>query len=240
MTTCHVTTLIPISAIEAGRYRTRMFGNPVVDDLAEDIAKHGLLQPIGVVADGEKYHIVFGDRRFTAVKKLNWTEIPAQILPDAKDAMLLAVTENLQRQDLNPVEEARAFRRVLETAGMTQVELAKAIGRSEGYVSNKLRLEKLPRGVAVLCTMSKNPYTEGHLRQLLRLEAIVPKRFGDGIPDGHEFYYEPMFRLGENGNGVVDMVTYWQDKIAWSNLDSTVKELKEAIDLFASGEYFSS
>lgn len=227
MEPCHVT--IPVAAIKAGRYRTRM-GLPNVDDLAADIKKHGLLQPIGVVADGSEYHVVYGDRRLAAVQKLGWTEIPARVLGDPKNAMLLAITENLQRRDLNPVEEARAFRRVIDT-GMTGAALARAIGKSEGYVSNKLRLEKLPRGAACLCDLSC-AYTEGHLRQLLRLEAIVNDVFDNKIPEGHE-YLEAMFDLGkqDNSNGVVDMITYYQDKVAWSHTSSTVRELKEAIDL---------
>lgn len=226
---------IPVALIDAGQYRVRIHIPPNVDDLADSIRQFGLLEPIGVVADGPRYQLIYGERRLIAIKKLGWTAVPAKVLANPKNAIIITLTENIQREQLNLLEEARAYRRMLET-GMTQAKLGKLIGKTQSYIAQKLRLEKLPYSVFVLVDLGY--YTEGHLRQLLRLEKIV-KDCGRSEPNPDiACIYEAMFeqtRLaiaeGRPNSGVINMTTHYQDKMAWHHAEVTVRELKELIDM---------
>ncbi len=228
---------IPVELIDAGRYRIRMHtpGGSNVDRLAESIRQVGLLEAIGVLRDGFRYHLLYGERRLAAIKSLNLAHVHAKIFTKVDDAVVIALTENIQREQLNPLEEARTYQRLLDN-GITQGHLGKIIGKTQSYISHKLRLQKLPHSCAVLVS-PLGWYTEAHLRQLLRLEKIVKDAGRSDPPDRLDSIYNAMFEAtraaiaeGRPNNGVINMTTYYQDKIAWHNTKVTVLELKLRID----------
>jgi len=165
---------LKIYEIEPNRNQPRKtFDATALEELASSIATHGIIQPIIVrkKANGF-YEIVAGERRWRAAKMAGLTEVPVIIreLSD-EDTALLAVVENLQREDLNPVEEARGYRSLIETFGLTQEEAAAKVGKSRANVTNILRLLKLPDGVLSLVEQGKLSY--GHARTLIPLGAIL-------------------------------------------------------------------
>lgn len=141
---------IPVAAIVPNQYQPRkVFDQTEIQELAQTISEHGLLQPIVVreFRPGE-YEIIAGERRFRAVKLLQWEKIPAIVekMTDAESASL-ALIENLQRAQLSPVEEAQAYKQLMEFNHLTQATLAKGMGKSQSFVANKLRLLKLIKPV---------------------------------------------------------------------------------------------
>lgn len=162
---------IPVAAIVPNQYQPRkVFDQTEIQELAQTISEHGLLQPIVVreFRPGE-YEIIAGERRFRAVKLLQWEKIPAIVekMTDAESASL-ALIENLQRAQLSPVEEAQAYKQLMEFNNLTQAALAKGMGKSQSFVANKLRLLKLIKPVqnAIL----DGRITERHGRALLGLD----------------------------------------------------------------------
>ncbi|MDN6028694.1 MAG: nucleoid occlusion protein [Lactobacillus sp.] len=136
---------LALTIIIPNRYQPRhTFSAAAIDELAQTIKTQGLLQPIVVRPVSGQYELIAGERRFRAVKQLGWEKIAAIVKPfsDAQAASL-AVIENLQREDLNPIDEAQAYRRLMELNELTQTALAQEIGKSQSYVANKLRLLKL-------------------------------------------------------------------------------------------------
>lgn len=138
-------------------------------ELAASIKEHGVLQPVIVRPNSEGYELVVGERRFRASKLLGLEKIPAVIktLSD-QDMTEIALIENIQRQDLNPVEEAKAYKRLIEEFGMTQDGVAKKLGKSRPFVGNFLRLLNLPENILELLENGK--ITVGHARPLLAIE----------------------------------------------------------------------
>lgn len=162
---------IPVAAIVPNQYQPRkVFDQTEIQELAQTISEHGLLQPIVVreFRPGE-YEIIAGERRFRAVKLLQWEKIPAIVekMTDAESASL-ALIENLRRAQLSPVEEAQAYKQLMEFNHLTQATLAKGMGKSQSFVANKLRLLKLIKPVqnAIL----DGRITERHGRALLSLD----------------------------------------------------------------------
>ena len=162
---------IPVAAIVPNQYQPRkVFDQTEIQELAQTISEHGLLQPIVVreFRPGE-YEIIAGERRFRAVKLLEWEKIPAIVekMSDAESASL-ALIENLQRAQLSPVEEAQAYKQLMEFNNLPQAALAKGMGKSQSFVANKLRLLKLIKPVqnAIL----DGRITERHGRALLGLD----------------------------------------------------------------------
>lgn len=162
---------IPVAAIVPNQYQPRkVFDQTEIQELAHTISEHGLLQPIVVreFRPGE-YEIIAGERRFRAVNLLEWEKIPAIVekMSDAESASL-ALIENLQRAQLSPVEEAQAYKQLMEFNNLTQAALAKGMGKSQSFVANKLRLLKLIKPVqnAIL----DGRITERHGRALLGLD----------------------------------------------------------------------
>ena len=145
------------------------FDNEALGQLADSIARHGLLQPIAVrTNESGFYRIIAGERRWRAAKMAGMIELPAIIYDmDDKKAAELALIENLQREDLNPIEEALAFRSLIEDYGMTQEETANQIGRSRSAVANSMRLLDLPE--AVITMVADGDITAGHARAVLSL-----------------------------------------------------------------------
>jgi len=144
----------------------RVFAEQELQELAESIRQHGVIQPITVRARAEAFELVVGERRLRAAKLAGLTEIPAMVkeLSDLESAEI-AIIENLQREDLNPLEEAAAFNRLLSELSYTQEQIAARLGKSRPYVANTIRLLALSAPVAELVT--KGVLSAGHARAVL-------------------------------------------------------------------------
>lgn len=136
---------IELSKIKPNQFQPRrQFSEDSIKELAQTLDKEGLLQPIVIREDGEEYEIIAGERRFRAAQLLGWEKIPAIVNNmDDDQAAFLALIENLQRENLNPIDEAKAYTNLMKLNNLTQAELAKDMGKSQSYVANKLRLLKL-------------------------------------------------------------------------------------------------
>ena len=135
--------LLPIYKVEPNRSQPRQdFDEEELQNLADSIAEHGIIQPLTVrELPSGYYQIIAGERRWRAARMANLSEVPAVVIEaDDKKVMELALIENLQRQDLNPVEEAMGYRSLMEDYGLTQEEAAKQVGKSRPAVANALRL----------------------------------------------------------------------------------------------------
>ena len=159
---------ISVNSIEANPKQPRTnFDQEGIDALASSIESVGLLQPIVIRPEGEGYVIVAGERRFRAVKQLGLAKIAAVIKEETDDESNLvdALVENLQREDLNPLEEAAAFNELLEEYGITHDVIAVQLGRSRSAVTNTIRLLQLPTKIQEM--LVKRELTAGHARALL-------------------------------------------------------------------------
>ncbi|WP_040226388.1 nucleoid occlusion protein [Bhargavaea cecembensis] len=162
---------IPLADIIPNRFQPRtIFDEEKIDELARTINIHGVIQPIVVrpIEDG-KYEIIAGERRYRAMKKLNWPEVPAIVRDmDDKETASVALIENLQREELTAIEEAMAYDKLLKLHSLTQEALAQRLGKGQSTVANKLRLLKLPdpvrRGIL------DRQISERHARSLLTLK----------------------------------------------------------------------
>ncbi|MBQ7780355.1 MAG: ParB/RepB/Spo0J family partition protein [Clostridia bacterium] len=165
-------TMMRLSEIEPNPDQPRRDFDPeALSHLAESIATHGLIQPIIVrsTGSGEFYEIIAGERRWRASKMAGLTEVPVIIMElDDQKAAQVAIIENVQREDLNAIEEAAAYRSLIEDYGMTQEELSKQIGKSRPAVANILRLLELPDEVMAL--VKEGTLSAGHARTLLGLK----------------------------------------------------------------------
>jgi ParB family chromosome partitioning protein len=153
----------------------RSFTDAELDELAASIKENGLLQPLVVrpaPADKEGFELVVGERRFRAVSRLGWDDV-AVVVRDASDETLLvlALVENLQREALNPLEEAEGYQTLGERFSLTQVDIARAVGKDRSTVANFLRLLKLPPSVRKL--VENGSLASGHARALLSVEDPV-------------------------------------------------------------------
>ena len=160
--------LVRLSEIQPRRDQPRKnFDLESLQQLADSIAEHGLLQPVVVrEAFGGYYEIIAGERRWRAAKMAGLSEIPVTILSaDDRKASELAIIENVQREDLNPMEEAQAYKKLQEEYGLTQDKVASAVGKSRSAVANTLRLLDLPEEAGALVATGK--LSEGHAKVLL-------------------------------------------------------------------------
>ena len=159
---------LPISQVEPGLNQPRKrFEQGALDDLAESIRVHGIIQPLTVrrLASGY-YQIIAGERRWRAAKAAGLQEVPAVIIEaDDRKVMELGLIENLQREDLNPAEEARGYRTLMEEYGLTQEQVAQQMGKSRPAITNTLRLLALPDEVMAL--MEEGVLSAGHARAIL-------------------------------------------------------------------------
>ena len=163
--------LLPIHKVEPNPDQPRhSFDETELQELADSIAQHGVIQPLTVREMPNGYfQIIAGERRWRASRLANLSEIPAVVIEaDDKTAMELALIENLQRQDLNPVEEARGYDALISEYGMTQEEAAQRVGKSRPTVANALRLLALPEKVLEMLEQGK--LTAGHARAVLSLK----------------------------------------------------------------------
>ena len=177
---------LEVQKIIPNRYQPRkLFSDESIAELATTIAEHGLLQPI-VVREYEagKYEIIAGERRFRAVNRLKWEKIPALIKKmDDTQAASMAVIENLQREGLSAIEEAQSYQKLMELNQLTQLQLAREIGKSQSFVANKLRLLKLNMGVQRAILNRK--LTERHGRALVSLDDKQQVELLKQIEEGH-------------------------------------------------------
>jgi ParB family chromosome partitioning protein len=163
---------IPTTSIKPNPKQPREnFDYQELEDLINSIKEHGILQPLVVSKlDGENYELIAGERRLRAAKMLNMKTVPA-ILRTVRDQekLELALIENIQRKDLNPIEEARAFHQLMDEFSLTQEEVARRVGRSRPAVANTLRLLTLPEEVQKALRSGK--LTGSHARTLLGLDS---------------------------------------------------------------------
>ena len=155
----------------------RHFDEEALRELSDSIRSYGILNPLTVRLRCGKYELVAGERRLRAAKLAGLTEVPCILMDvNMEDAGLLALVENLQRKDLDYLEEAEGLRRLIRMFGLSQEEAARRIGKSQSAVANKLRLLKLPEDV--LEALRKNGLSERHGRALLRLPDPERQRAG--------------------------------------------------------------
>ena len=167
---------VPIAAVRPNPSNPRRsFDEDDLADLAASMRSHGLIQPILVrsVPDGTGYEIVAGERRWRAAQRAGLDEVPV-IVREVGDveALELAIIENVQRADLNPIEEAQGYRQLIERHDYSQVDLSRVIGKSRSHVANTMRLLKLPESVREM--VSGGAITSGHARALVMSEDPLP------------------------------------------------------------------
>lgn len=147
----------------------KIFDETAISELMESIIEHGIIQPIIIRKKGKKYEIVVGERRFRAAKKAGLIEIPAIVKDfDEQQMMEVAILENLQREDLTPIEEADAYNSLINQLNFTQEDLAKRLGKSRPHIANLIRLLQLPEEIREL--VNNGELTMGHGRALLGLK----------------------------------------------------------------------
>ncbi|MEG0156767.1 MAG: ParB/RepB/Spo0J family partition protein, partial [Anaerovoracaceae bacterium] len=159
-----------IDAIRPNKAQPRKsFNQETIDELASSIEEHGILQPIIVRTVENGYEIVAGERRYRAARAVGIKEVPCIIreLTDEEN-MLFAIIENMQREDLNPIEEAEGIGRMISTFHLTQEQVSKSVGKSRPYITNALRLLKLPESIRD--QIIEGALSAGHGRALLSLE----------------------------------------------------------------------
>lgn len=144
------------------------FDEAALESLAESIKTHGIVQPLLVRRQGEGFELIAGERRWRAAKIAGLTRVPVLVKEVADQNLLeIALIENIQREDLNPIEEAQAYKRLIENVGLTQEALATRVGRDRSYITNYLRLLKLPTDLQQLVIEGR--LSTGHARTILGL-----------------------------------------------------------------------
>ena len=177
--------LLPISQVESCSTQPRKSFDPeALNDLADSIRVHGIIQPLTVrKLQSGYYQIIAGERRWRAARMAGLTQVPAVVIEaDDRKAMELAMIENLQREDLNPMEEAAGFQSLIETYHMTQEEAASRVGKSRSAVTNALRLLSLTPAVRKLVEEGK--LSAGHARALLPLSPSVQENAANAVVTG--------------------------------------------------------
>ena len=165
-----VTKEIPVQLIQSNRYQPRItFDDVALKELADSIKENGLIQPISVRPNGKSYEIIAGERRFRAMQQLGYRLIPC-IISQVNDTQLaeMALVENIQREDLSAIEEAKAYLVMIESQALTQEKIAQKMGKSQSAIANKIRLLQLPQ--MIQDAVSARQLTERHARALLAVE----------------------------------------------------------------------
>lgn len=163
------TTDVPVSRLRANPLQPRQTMDPQeFAGLVDSVRRHGVLQPIMVRPVQDGFEVVAGQRRWRAAEAAGFTTVPAVVRPlSDREALELALVENLQREDLNPMERARAYRRLTADFGLTQEQVAERVGKSQPSVANALRLLNLPRPIQ--SSLEVRRISEGHARAILSL-----------------------------------------------------------------------
>jgi len=167
---------VQLSLIDANPFQPRsVFDRDELEALKNSILASGILQPILVRAVGERYQVVVGERRLRAAQELKLERIPAVVRPVSDQELLeLALVENIQRADLNPIEKAKAYRRLMQEFGLTQEHVAQRVGQDRSTVANFVRLLELPKDIQD--GVSRGTLAVGHARALLALEGADKQR----------------------------------------------------------------
>lgn len=153
----------------------KVFEKESLENLAKSIKKYGIVQPVAVrKKENERYELIAGERRLRAAKIANLTKIPVIVKEyDDRESAEIALVENLQREDLNAIEEAKAYDEIIKKHEITQEEMAKIVGKSRSYITNLLRLLQLPQSIQKL--LEEKKLTIGQARPLLTLESVAEK-----------------------------------------------------------------
>lgn len=162
---------ISLDQISPNPYQPRKtFNEATIEDLARSVAEHGIVQPLVVTRHGDRFRLIAGERRYRAARKAGLTVVPVVVkeLAQESDALQVALIENVQREDLNPMEEAVAYEQLHHEFGLTQEEIAKRVGKERSTVANFMRLLKLPEKVKKL--LASGQVSMGHARALLALD----------------------------------------------------------------------
>lgn len=147
----------------------KIFDDEKIDELADSILQHGIIQPLVVRKNTHGFEIVAGERRWRASRKAELKEVPCIVREFTdEENMLIAIIENMQREDLNPMEEAAGLHQMISSYGLTQEEVSKSVSKSRPYITNSLRLLKLP--VEIQDMVSEGKLTTGHARALIPVE----------------------------------------------------------------------
>lgn len=178
------------------------FNDAELNELSDSIAEHGVLQPLLVRKDAEGYEIIAGERRYQASKIAGLTEVPV-IIKDVDDQKMLeiALIENLQRSDLNPIEEAKGYKQLIKQSGMTQEALSKAVSKSRSAITNSLRLLDLPEPVQQY--LFDGRLTAGHARAILAVPyeeqriKLAEKVVQEGLSVRATENLAPLFSVGD-------------------------------------------
>lgn len=194
---------VPIEKIKPNPNQPRIhFNETELNELCESIREHGVLQPLLVRKQGSGYEIIAGERRYQASKLADLAELPV-IVKDVNDEEMLALAliENLQRSDLNPLEEAKGYKQLIDASGMTQEALSKAVSKSRSAITNSLRLLDLPEPVQDLIFAGK--LTAGHARAILAVPyedariKLAEKVVAEGLSVRATENLAPLFSVGE-------------------------------------------
>lgn len=164
---------LPVAQVRPNPFQPRThFDESALAELVASIEASGLLQPVVVRAQGGAYELIAGERRWRAVQRLGWPTVPA-VVKEADDQTLLtlALIENLQRNDLSPIDEAQGYQRLIDQFKLPQADVARMVGRNRSTVANLLRLLKLPEPVRAM--VHDRRLSEGHARALLPLESAA-------------------------------------------------------------------
>ena len=170
------TTEVELESIVPGSMQPRThFDEASLQSLAESIRSHGIVQPLLVRRRSDGYELIAGERRWRAAKLAGLTRVPVVVKDVPDDSLLeIALIENIQREDLNPIEEAQAYKKLIDTVGLTQEALAARVGRDRSYITNYLRLLRLPDDLQQLVTEGR--LSTGHARTLLALTHVDLQR----------------------------------------------------------------
>ena len=165
-----IITNIPVEKVKANKFQPRGdFDKQALDDLAASIKEKGFIQPVIVRPQQDEYELIAGERRFMAAKMLKLSEVPA-IVKDVSDidSLELSIIENVQREDLNPIDQAKAFKRLLDEFSMTQEAISATIGKDRATIANILRLLRLPEKIQAF--VSRGTISMGHAKAILGLD----------------------------------------------------------------------
>jgi ParB family transcriptional regulator, chromosome partitioning protein len=173
---------IEIDLIQPGQQQPRTFFDEAkLEELAQSIRTTGIIQPLLVRPKGGLFELVAGERRWRAAQIAGLARVPAIIREIPDDRLLeFALVENIQRQELNPIEEANAYKRLIDSLGLTQDEVARRVGRDRTFITNYLRVLRLPTDIQALLEAEK--LTFGHARTLLAVQdPVIQRRFAQKI-----------------------------------------------------------
>jgi ParB family chromosome partitioning protein len=167
---------IDIDLLEPNRFQPRqVFAEAKLEELAQSIRTHGFIQPIVVRRAGERYQIIAGERRWRAAQRLGLSRVPVAIKSVSDESLLeVSLVENIQRENLNPIEEAKAYHRLSQEFELTQEQVAQRTGKDRSTVTNFLRLLKLPKEVQQL--VLEDQLSMGHARAILAMEGANEQR----------------------------------------------------------------